>query len=129
MASVRRGGALVGQVACEHYTVWSKATALVDELGRLRAPLLGVFGANDPQIPAPVVDKFREALASAGVEHDVVSYENVGHAFWSDMGQVEREESPQIDAYKGVTTNAKNAVLNAVATAAAQERGTLVHAE
>lgn len=30
--------------------------------------------------------------------------------------------SPQIDAYKGVTTNAKNAVLNAVATAAAQER-------
>ena len=37
MASVRRVGALVGQVACEHYTVWSKATALVDELGRLRA--------------------------------------------------------------------------------------------
>ena len=73
------------------------------ELGRLRAPLLGVFGANDPQIPAPVVDKFREALASAGVEHDVVSYENVGHAFWSDMGQIEREESPQIDAYRRTT--------------------------
>ena len=30
--------------------------------------------------------------------------------------------SPQIDAYKGVTTNAKNAVLNAVAMAAAQDR-------
>ena len=36
MAGVRRIGALVGQVACEHYTVWSKATALVDELARLR---------------------------------------------------------------------------------------------
>ena len=30
--------------------------------------------------------------------------------------------SPQIDAYKGVTTNAKNAVLNVVAMAAAQDR-------
>ena len=30
--------------------------------------------------------------------------------------------SPQTDAYKGVTTNAKNAVLNAVAMAAAQDR-------
>lgn len=30
--------------------------------------------------------------------------------------------SPQIDAYKGVTVNAKNAVLNVVATAAAHER-------
>ena len=30
--------------------------------------------------------------------------------------------SPQIDAYKGVTANAKNAVLNVVATAAAHER-------
>ena len=78
------------------------------ELGKLRGPLLGIFGANDPQIPGPVVDKFREGLAAGGVEHDVVRYDGVGHAFWKDMAQIQREEAPQIDAYRRTTAFLKD---------------------
>ena len=76
---------------------------------------MGVSGLSRPGSDAPTAvaapiaslspsNRRLLALASAGVEHDVVSYENVGHAFWSDMGQIEREESPQIDAYRRTTT-------------------------
>ena len=30
-------------------------------------------------------------------------YEGVGHAFWSDVSQIEREEMPQITAYRKAT--------------------------
>lgn len=70
----------------------------------LRAPVCGVFGTRDPQIPQPLVNRFRSALEEAGVEHEVVSYNGVGHAFWSDVAQVKREEMPQVAAWR-LTTN------------------------
>ena len=39
----------------------------------------------------------------AGVEHTVVSYDGVGHAFWKDMGQIARQEAPQAEAYELAT--------------------------
>ena len=38
-------------------------------------------------------------LQKKQVEHDVRVYDGVGHAFWEDMGQVERGERPQADAW------------------------------
>ena len=75
-----------------------------EDLAALRAPVCGVFGQLDPQIPPPLVDGFRRALAAAGVQHEVVAYEGVGHAFWSDVQQIEREEMPQLAAWR-LTTN------------------------
>ena len=74
------------------------------EFSKLRAPVCGVFGAEDLQIPPPLVTKFREALEEADIEHEVVSYYGVGHAFWKDVGQVEREEMPVIAGYRLTTT-------------------------
>ena len=39
------------------------------------------------------------SLQKNQVEHDVRVYDGVGHAFWEDMGQVERGERPQADAW------------------------------
>ena len=33
----------------------------------------------------------------------MISYDGVGHAFWKDMGQIEREEMPQIAAWRKST--------------------------
>lgn len=44
------------------------------ELSSLRAPVCGIFGCDDLQIPQPTVDAFRAALEAADVEHEVISH-------------------------------------------------------
>ncbi len=75
---------------------------------QLRAPVCAVYGTDDAQFPQRVVDDFRRALEEAEVEHEVVSYYGVGHAFWSDMDAIEKEEMPQIAAYRLATTFLRN---------------------
>lgn len=54
-----------------------------DEVEHLGAggPVLGIFGAEDASIPLTEVEAFEQALAEAGVNHEVSVYEGVGHAF------------------------------------------------
>lgn len=77
-------------------------------LAALSAPVTAVYGCEDMQFPQSLVNKFKEALEEAGVEHEVVSYYGVGHAFWKDVGQIEREEMPQTAAYRLMTTSLRN---------------------
>jgi len=79
-----------------------------EDFAKLRAPVCGIFGTQDPQIPQGLVTKFREALEAANVEHEVMSYYGVGHAFWTDVGQVEREEMPQLAAWRLSTNFLRN---------------------
>lgn len=44
-------------------------------------PVLGIFGAEDQQIPVSEVNAFEAALAQAGINHEVTIYDGVGHAF------------------------------------------------
>lgn len=74
------------------------------QLRRLTAPVCGVFGAQDAQFPPPVLAAFRNALREAGVASDVRVYDGVGHAFWKDMGPVERgEPGPVLETWRQVT--------------------------
>lgn len=58
-------------------------TNLVDQLPNLRAPLLGLFGADD-QYPSPAqVAELREILAANGKVFEEHSYEGAGHAFFA----------------------------------------------
>jgi len=82
---------------------YGKPVTDVSELQRLRAPVCGVFGRNDGQFPIPLLDSFRQALNDANVENDVRIYDDVGHAFWTDMEQVRRGDKPQVDAYNQCT--------------------------
>jgi carboxymethylenebutenolidase len=51
-----------------------------EELAKLRAPLLGVYGTKDVSVPPTIVDQFEQALDAAQVTHRVVRYE-AEHAF------------------------------------------------
>lgn len=53
----------------------------VQELRKINAAVLGIFGEADESIPMNQVDAFQNALAQAGVEHRICTYPGAGHAF------------------------------------------------
>jgi carboxymethylenebutenolidase len=56
---------------------------LVDQLPNLRAPLLGLFGAED-KTPSPEhVAELDEILTANGKPHEFHSYDDAGHSFFS----------------------------------------------
>ena len=58
-------------------------TNLVDQLPKLRCPLLGLFGQED-QFPTPAqVDELEEILRANGKDYEFHRYEGAGHAFFS----------------------------------------------
>lgn len=58
---------------------------IFDQLrANLKAPVLGFFGDADVSIPAGTIAEFDKLLADVGVEHEVITYPNSGHAFFRD---------------------------------------------
>lgn len=57
----------------------AQAQALVDAAPQLQAPWLGLFGADDPDTPVDHVDKLTDAVASAPVAANIVTYEGLRH--------------------------------------------------
>lgn len=58
-------------------------TPLTDQLGDLRAPLLGLFGAQD-KAPGPAhVRELEQVLTRHGKEHELHTYDDAGHAFFA----------------------------------------------
>jgi carboxymethylenebutenolidase len=55
-----------------------------DQLTRLKAPVLGLFGDQDKSIPKGTIEEFDKLLDRVGVEHEIVVYPNSGHAFFRD---------------------------------------------
>ena len=60
-----------------------KVTNLVDQLGDLRAPLLGLFG-NEDSYPSPEqVDELDQILTANDKPHEFHRYDDAGHAFFA----------------------------------------------
>jgi carboxymethylenebutenolidase len=53
-----------------------------EEVERMRAPVLGLFGGEDPSIPAADVSAFERALSAAKVRHHLKSYPGAPHSFF-----------------------------------------------
>ena len=53
-----------------------------EQAGRMRAPVLGLFGGDDPGIPATDIGAFDDALRAAKVPHDVRTYPGAPHSFF-----------------------------------------------
>ena len=51
---------------------------------RLGCPDLGLFGGEDPLIPAADVDELRGILAASGKDFTILTYAGAGHAFFND---------------------------------------------
>ena len=50
-------------------------------LDEMNTPVLGIFGAEDAQIPVTEVEAFEQALGQTDIPHTVTIYPGVGHAF------------------------------------------------
>jgi carboxymethylenebutenolidase len=55
-----------------------------EEAGQVKAPILGLFGAEDGGIPVDAAQAMHAAFDEAGVENEIQVYEGAGHAFFND---------------------------------------------
>jgi carboxymethylenebutenolidase len=71
-----------------------------ERAAELEAPILALMGGADEGIPASDVEAFEQALAEAGVEHELVTYEGAPHSFF-DRRYEEHAEASE-DAWRRV---------------------------
>ncbi len=70
-----------------------------ERLAKLRAPLLGFFGADDKSIPPAAVHEMESALKQQGKSVEVHIYDGAGHAFANPSGTGYRPAAAD-DAWK-----------------------------
>ena len=72
----------------------------LDLAARIKAPVLGLYGGDDPGIPNDTVDRMRQALKAAGnTGSELVIYPGVPHAFHADYRSSYRQEAAE-DGWK-----------------------------
>jgi carboxymethylenebutenolidase len=77
---------------------------IFDQLrAKLKAPVLGLFGDADVSIPAGTIEEFDKLLDDIGVEHEVITYPNSGHAFFRDSDPKVYIPEASKDAWERVT--------------------------
>jgi len=71
-------------------------------IGRIQAPMLGNFGADDKGIPPESVHAFESAMKSAGKNADIRIYEGAGHAFQNPHNKEGYRPGPAADSEKRI---------------------------
>jgi carboxymethylenebutenolidase len=71
----------------------------LEEVEQVTAPVLGIYGAEDQGIPVEDVRTMEQALAQAGVAHEIHVYEGAPHAFFNDTRASYRPQPAQ-DAWQ-----------------------------
>ncbi len=74
-----------------------------DQLGSLKAPVLGLYGDQDKSIPKGTIEEFDKLLNGVGIEHEIVVYPNSGHAFFRDHDPSTYKPEAAKDAWERVT--------------------------
>jgi carboxymethylenebutenolidase len=69
------------------------APAPIDVLDRFHGAVLGLYGGADDGIPVAEVERFDDALAAAGIEHESVTYPGAPHGFFDRHAERFAEES------------------------------------
>jgi len=67
----------------------------IDVASALKAPVLGLYGAEDKGIPLDTVEQMKAALRSAGGISEFVIYPNAPHAFHADYRPSYRKEAAE----------------------------------
>jgi carboxymethylenebutenolidase len=75
---------------------------IFDQLDRIKAPVLGLYGDQDKSIPKGTIEEFDKILDKVGVEHEVVVYPNSGHAFFRDHDPNSYRPEAAADAWERV---------------------------
>jgi len=80
-----------------------KPTNPIDLVGKLRAPVLGLYGAEDTGIPVAAVDQMKAALEASGnaaaKQSRFVVYPGAPHAFHADYRPSYRKDAAE-DGWK-----------------------------
>ncbi|MGE5466713.1 MAG: dienelactone hydrolase family protein [Ignavibacteria bacterium] len=71
----------------------------LDVADALKAPVLGLYGAQDQGIPQSDVEEMRKAIAKAGGKSQIHVYPDAGHAFHADYRPSYRKEAAE-DGWK-----------------------------
>jgi carboxymethylenebutenolidase len=71
-----------------------------DDLKKIHAPILGLFGGQDRGIPPSAVNKFAEQLKKLGKSVDVHIYPEAGHAFENSNNKMGYRADDAADAWK-----------------------------
>ncbi len=71
-----------------------------ENLKRINAPILGIFGGKDRGIPVDDVKKFEQTLKGMGKKVDIVIYPDAGHAFENPNNKAGYRVDDAADAWK-----------------------------
>jgi dipeptidyl aminopeptidase/acylaminoacyl peptidase len=63
----------------EHDRELLESVSPISRIGEIRVPLLIIHGANDPRVPLSEAEQLHRALASRGIETELIVYEDEGH--------------------------------------------------
>jgi carboxymethylenebutenolidase len=84
----------------------SAGPAPTEVAAQMSAPVLGLFGGADPRITDGDVATFEQALAAAGVEHRIVTYEGAPHSFFDrkqeEFGEASASAWAEVLAFIGL---------------------------
>ena len=76
----------------------------VDDLKKINAPILGIFGGQDRGIPPSDVKKFEQQLKSLGKNVEVHIYPDAGHAFENPNNGSGYRQADAADAWERTVT-------------------------
>jgi carboxymethylenebutenolidase len=94
---LKAGVAWYGRLAANHSEMQPQHP--IDLVGSLKAPVLGLYGGNDPGIPLETIEEMRKALKAAGNSSEIVVYPDTPHGFHADYRPSYRKEQAQ-DGWK-----------------------------
>jgi carboxymethylenebutenolidase len=94
---LKAGVAWYGRLAGKPSTLQPKHP--LDQPSSLKAPVLGLYGAEDSGIPLDTVEQMKQALQTAGSPSQIVVYPNTPHGFYADYRPSYRKEQAE-DGWK-----------------------------
>lgn len=74
-----------------------------DEINKIHAPILGLFGAQDQGITPDDVHKFEAAMKQSGKKVEIKIYDDAGHAFENPNNQTGYRAADAQDAWQRIT--------------------------
>ena len=102
------GGGYSLQLAIEEPTLaadvinYGDLSASSDELKKIKAPILGLFGAHDQGITPDDVKKFGEELDKLGKKADITIYPDAGHGFQNPVNGAGYKPEDTADAWSKI---------------------------
>jgi carboxymethylenebutenolidase len=88
---VKAGVAWYGKLSGDANTVTPRQP--LDVTAQLKAPVLGLYGGQDPSIPLQDVERMRAALSQAGNASTIHVYPDAPHAFYADYRPSYRKDA------------------------------------